>query len=129
MLWGDDKGYVHRMVEQRRGKHKSGKRQRVVRWEKHEAHIIAVEEDVKAEGEPEGKEGTVRGVGGEDREEETAGKEEKESEPRWWREHEPELKVPPPTWSVSDRNTREEQLADRKDTVATQQQQAEQKQP
>ena len=57
------------------------------------------------------------------------GKEEKESEPQWWREHEPELKLPLPTWSVSDRNTREEQLAERKGAVATQQQQAKQKQP
>ena len=61
------------MVEQRRGKHKSGKRRRVVRWEKHEAHIIAVEEDMKAEDEPEEKERTVTEGGGGHREEKEGG--------------------------------------------------------
>ena len=99
MLWGNEKGYVHRIVEQRRGKRKTGRRKRVVRWEKHEAHIIAVEEDDKPEDDwqnaADGKEGKVAGTAREDRREKSGGKEEKKSEQGCWREHEPELKVLP----------------------------------
>ena len=123
MLWGDDAGYVHRIVEQRRGRLRR-KRKRVVRWEKHEAHIIAIEEDEKVGDESHDSE--------QGSEEKAGGKEEKESEAQWWREHEPCLTVPQsmPAWCTSERNTREEQLPDRADKSNTpeRQQQPEQKQ-
>ena len=113
MLWADDKGYVHRIVEQRRGK-RSTRRRRVVRWERHEAHIIAVEEQQPDDDGHEGKEGGVGETGGLDSEERKEGKEEKVSEQRWWREHELEMKASVPTWHSSRRNSRQEQPPEQK---------------
>ncbi len=128
-LWGDDKGFVHRLVEQRRGKRKPGKRKRVVRWEKHEAHIIAVEEEDKAEDEGKVKEqGKVKQARAEERGgRKEGGREEKEAQERWWRKHEPEMKLSLPTWSGSERNTREEQLTDTKASTDPAQTQIERK--
>ena len=129
MLWGDDKGYVHRLVEQRRGKRKAGKQKRVLRWEKHEAHIIAVEEEEKADeaAQPaaEVTQQQARQAAGDEMKE--GRREEKERGERWWREHEPELKLPPPSWSGSERNTREEQLASPKNTPHSPEQRSERK--
>ena len=129
MLWGDDKGFVHQLVEQRRGKRRAGRRKRVVRWEKHEAHIVAVEEDdtpdetAQAAAAEDSQRQARRAAGDESK----GGHEQKEREARWWREHEPELKLPPPLWSGSERNTREEQLVPPKDAPRSPQQQSEHK--
>lgn len=113
ILWGGDAGHVHRLVEQRRGKRRGGKRKKMVRWERHEAHIIAVEvneqddsSDQRREHEQAKEESATANVA-EHKENKEGGYEEKESKgrQRWWREHEPEL--PLPAWKTSDRNTRE----------------------